>query len=443
MSQAAQHTISDVPRLPGHLPLVGHAFRLFTELPALLRTVATSEIRLQRLRAPGGLDMIVWADLAAFDLFRHRSISSAHQVDIGETVFGSTSMISADGATHRHRRKASGRSFTPRGLTMSGVSAVISEVVTDRVARMLERPDVLLLEESQVLAIDIMFRIMGVPREELRAWTHQYTLMQGAVGFPRWNLPGLPYRRALDARAWVDERLRGYIARARSDAELTGLVAELVRGRDDEGQALSDQEILDNLRLMAFAGHETTASTIAWVASYAATHPEVHDRLIAEALAGSGLPQSPKEMEAYPYTEAVFREILRLHPPVTLTSRRLAESMVIEGYALPAGTIVGIPIWLFGRDETLYPDPERFLPERWLGDERSRTPIETSAFGGGPHFCLGYHMAWVEVVHFVVALMRGLDAAGLRLSMSSLPRESYIPLLRPRMKDTRCRFVPA
>ena len=443
MPPATARAASDVPRMAGHLPFVGHAVRLFRNLPALLRSLTEDGAKLQHLRAPGGLDMLVWGDPASFDLFKHKASSSAHQVEAGEVVFGNTSMISSDGAEHRHRRNASGHPFTPRGLTMSGVSAVISEVVQERVADMLARPDTLLLEESQVLAIDIMFRVMGVPRDELRPWTQKYTAMQGAVGYPKWSIPGTPYHRARQARAWVDERLIGYVERARKDPEMTGLVAELVRGRDEEGNVLSDQEILDNLRLMAFAGHETTASTIAWVASYAATRPEVHDRLMEEALAGASLPQTPKEMGSYPYAEAMFREVLRLHPPVPLSSRLLSEDMVIEGYHLPAGTIVGIPIWLFGRDASLYPDPERFLPDRWLGENRRRTPIETSAFGGGPHFCLGYHMAWVEVVQFTVALMRGLHAAGVRLSMPALPGESYIPLLRPKMNDTRCTFRPA
>lgn len=442
MSNAtAVRSLSDIPPMLGHLPLVGNVVQVYRDLPALMRSLHDGDSRLQRLRAPGGVDMVVWGDLESFDLFKHRSVSSAHQVDVGEVVFGMTSMISSDGQEHKRRRKASGHSFTPRGLTMSGVSSVISEVVNERVASMLDRSEVLLLEESQILAIDIIFRVMGVPREELRAWTRKYTEMQSAVGFPQWNFPGTPYYRSRRARDWVDERLRGYIERARRDPDMTGLVAEFVRGRDDEGQAMDDQEVLDNLRLMAFAGHETTASTISWMASYAATNPGIHDRLMTEALDGGGLPQTAKEMSAFPYTEGVFREALRVHPPVPLSSRRLTEDLVIDGYALPVGTIVGIPIWLLGRDPARYPEPDQFRPERWLGEQHALTPIETSAFGGGAHFCLGYHMAWVEAVQTIVGLMRGLHAAGLRLSMKKLPGESYLPLLRPRMKDTRCRFV--
>ncbi len=432
--------ISQVHDAAGGLPLVGHMIPLLRDLPGVMSSLRASGDRIQRLHVPGSYDIYLWSEPESFDLFNDQSTSSAHFVEMAEIITGRTAIISSDGADHRHRRKAASHPFTPRGLTMSGVSAVIGEVVGDRAERIVGQPSVVLLEETREVALDIIFRIMGVPPEELRLWAQQYRTMLNSVSvpFPKWPIPGLPYRSALKARSWVDERLMGYIQTARSDPKATGLVAEWVRGQEDEQWALSDQELLDNLRLLAFAGHETTASVMAWMASYAATHPQVHDRLMLEALAAEGLPQTPQQMGDFPYTEAVFRECLRLHPPSAITSRRLTEATVIAGYSLPEGTVVGIPIWLFCQDATLYPEPETFNPERWLGDRHGLTPIETSVFGGGRHFCLGYHMAWVEAVQFTVALMRRLHESGKRLEMSSLPGEVYFPILSPRLKDTRC-----
>jgi cytochrome P450 family 117 subfamily A len=432
--------LDQVPKAQGYLPVLGHTLLLLRDLPAVMSSLRSGGNRLQRLQIPGSYDIYVWGDLEAYDLFKNKATSSAHFVEMAEIITGRTAMISSDGAEHHHRRKVADRPFTPQGLKMSGVSAVISEVVEDRIERMIQHSEVVILEETRVLALDIIFRIMGVPPEDLRLWEQNYSTMLNSVPWPKWSIPGSPYHRAAKARAWVDQRLRAYIERARQDPEMTGLVAEFVRGRDDEGKSLNEQEILDNLRLMAFAGHETTASAIAWMASYAAIRPEVHDRLMTEALVAGGLPQTPKEMGDFPYAEALFRECLRLHPPSPMTSRRITEPMVIEGYAIPEGTVVGIPQWLFCRDSSLYNEPERFDPERWLGERRRLTPIETSVFGGGHHFCLGYHMAWVEAVQFIVALMRALHSSGLRMEMQELPRESYFPILRPRMKDTRCTF---
>lgn len=108
---------------------------------------------------------------------------------------------------------------------------------------------------------------------------------------------------------------------------------------------------------------------------------------------------------------------------------------------MPEGAILGVPVWMFGRDAEQYPDPDRFDPARWLGERRKLSAMENIAFGGGPHFCLGYHMAWLEVVQCVVALTRALEAAGRRMEMKALPGETYLPLLRPRLAETRCSFV--
>ena len=434
---------TSIPLAKGHVPLLGHAPMLSWDLPGLMRSLAATPRRLQRVRLPGQYDMLVWANPDAFKLFKAQAVSSNHMVDTAEVIAGYESMLTSDGAEHRHRRKASSHPFTPKGLTMTGVSAVISEVVELRVAAMMERSEVMMLESAQIVALDILFRVMGIPREELGVWAQNYTTLLSAVIGPKWDVPGLPYHRAMKARAWVDARLQEYVDEARRDPDVRGLIAELVRGKDDEGQTLSDTEIFDNLRLMILAGHETTASVITWMVSYAALNPAVQARLIEEALAGEGLPQSPKDLKDYPYTEAVFREALRLHPPATMTSRRLLEPMAIEGHLLPAGAIVGLPIWLFCRDPALYPEPDLFRPERWIEKGHRLSPMETSAFGGGAHFCLGYHMALVEGVQFTIALMRGLHRTERRLKMDALPGESYLPLLRPRGKDTRCRLVPA
>ena len=305
----------------------------------------------------------------------------------------------------------------------------------------MQRDEVLLLAETQVLALEIIFRVMGVPQDELAEWAQAYTTMLKSVLGPSWSIPGFPYHRARKARRWVDARLLAFIQRSRESSTSTGLVAELVRGRDEQGQALSDQEILDNLRLMIFAGHETTASVMAWSASYLALRPELFQAIREEARTLEGLPQTPLELRTYRYAEGLFREVLRVHPPVVLTTRKVLVPMEIGGFSVPEGAILGVPVWMFGRDAEQYPDPDRFDPARWLGERRKLSAMENIAFGGGPHFCLGYHMAWLEVVQCVVALTRALEAAGRRMEIKALPGETYLPLLRPRLAETRCSFV--
>lgn len=437
----AVQTLDHVADAPGRTFGLGHLLSMSRDLPSLLRAVAAEAEPLRRLRMPFGSDIYLWASTEALGLLSHKEVSASETAAIGEVIVGHTSMLSSDGADHRRRRTSSSAPFSPKGLSMSGVSDVIAEVVHARVAAMVERGELQMLDETQSLSLEILFRVMGVPRDELDQWAARYNdMIRGVLG-PSWNIPGLPHHRALRARAWVDERLGRYVEAARQDDSSTGLVAELVRGRDEDGSGLDEIELFDNLRLLVLAGHETTASVMAWMVAYLAQSPELHERLLEEARASDHLPRTPRELLDYPLAEAFFRECLRLHPPAVVATRKTLAPMTVEGVEVPVGTLLGIPLWLFSRDPGTFPEPDRFDPDRWIREKRRLTPLEQSAFGGGPHFCLGYHMALVEAVQFIVALLRAMNEASVVPHMAGLPGESYLPLLRPRAKETRCRFV--
>jgi cytochrome P450 len=148
---------------------------------------------------------------------------------------------------------------------------------------------------------------------------------------------------------------------------------------------------------------------------------------------GAGqLPRTPRELRAFPFAEAVFRETLRLHPPVSSDARRTACPVEFDGRVIPAGVDVSIPIIHLSRLPSLYERPDAFVPERWLGRSEALSPIELIQFGGGPHFCLGYHVAWMEIVQFVVAVALVLRRRGLGLRFpDGPPRAWYLPLLHP------------
>ncbi|EDM79143.1 cytochrome P450 [Plesiocystis pacifica SIR-1] len=433
--------LSDIPDAPGRLPGVGHLVAMSRAWPKLLREVAGGGEPLVRLRMPFGSDIYLWPRPEAHALLLDRELSSVGSAELGAIIIGHTSMLSSDGADHRRRRASSSAPFTPKGLSMTGVSAVIAEVVGRRIPAMIERGQVRVLDETQALSLEVLFRVLGVPGDELDEWVSRYAIMVRGVLTPEWNIPGMPYRRAMKARAWVDERLAQHIDAARRDSESTGLIAELVRGRDEDGAGLDTTELFDNLRLLVLAGHETTASIMAWMVAYLVEHPALHRRLLDEARASEGLPLTPKALRAYPLAEALFRECLRLHPPISFVTRTTLAPTTAAGYAIPADVVLGVPLWLFARDGEAFADPERFDPDRWIRDQRKLTPVELSAFGGGSHFCLGYNMALVEGVQFIVALVRQLEAAGVRPQMDGFPRETYLPMVRPRAADTVCRFA--
>lgn len=203
-----------MPDAPGALPVLGHLVVLSRRLPDLLRKTRLSSRRLMRLRMPFGPDWVLWSSPEALELLSDRSVSASESARIGQVIIGQTSMLSSDGDDHRRRRGASNAPFTPKGLTMSGVSDVISEVVVRRVDAMLARGQVRLLDETQALSLEILFRMMGVPRDELGEWVSRYTTMLTAALGPRWNVPGTPYARALRAR--LGRRAAATVGRGRA-----------------------------------------------------------------------------------------------------------------------------------------------------------------------------------------------------------------------------------
>ena len=303
----------------------------------------------------------------------------------------------------------------------------------DRVRSWRGRPHVRILAETQEATLAVIFGIIGIRSEELSQWREQFRrYMLSALPFP-FELPGSPQWLARRARRWIDARLGHLIEQARRDPSAEGLLPEIVRDRDDEGERLSEQELLDNLRLLVLAGHETTASSLAWLAIYLASDRGLWDRLCEEARGVDDVPTTPEQIAACPFAQALFREAVRVHPPVYNDSRRLSESITIRGHVLPAGTHVNIPLTLLSHDARRYPDPHRFDPERWLGQGHKLTPLETCQFGGGPHFCLGYHLAVLEGVQFAIALAKELSANGQRPTLrgGKVPAPVHLPLTHP------------
>jgi cytochrome P450 len=185
--------------------------------------------------------------------------------------------------------------------------------------------------------------------------------------------------------------------------------------------------------VLVIAGHETTASVMAWAVLHLAEEPALWHRLVEESLQCERPPMSPDELSRFPLAEGLFREALRMHPPAMLDVREVIAPVELLGRTLAPGTIVALGIYGLLRNSVRYPDPDVFNPDRWVSASKRPGPLETAPFGGGPHFCLGYHMAWLEAVHFIVAFARALGSRGLcpKLEGDRLPWPIWFPVLRP------------
>ena len=418
------------PVVRGSLPFVGHLHRMAFDLLNLSRKAEAEfgpycwmDFGISRLLfclAPDSLSML-----------KNKAIGSGHLLSIMPEFLEDT-VIAQDGPVHARMRSVMNRPFQPRGLSAGEVGAITAKLIEATVRSWLARSDVKILDETRQLAINAIFRIIGIAEDELRLWRHHF------VKFVRLALfkpaMGRFYRTAgaLRSRDWLDEQLLGLIRKARRDGEASGLLGAWLQARDENGELMSEGEVLRNVRLLGFAGHETTAAAMAWMTIKLAEEPDVWDALCTEANAAGDIPQTAQDLRKFTFTEAVVREALRFYPPTPLITRDARDDFDLAGRTVPRGTLLGLPLAHLSRHPALHERPDEFLPGRWLDSRKSVTSLETLQFGGGPHFCLGYHLAWMELVQYAVAIAKIMGRRGLRPRLvGRRPIPLYLPLQHP------------
>jgi cytochrome P450 len=197
----------------------------------------------------------------------------------------------------------------------------------------------------------------------------------------------------------VDAVIADVIAdhRRRDDlAERDDVLSMLLLARHEDGSPMDDVELRDELVTLLVAGHETTATALAWSLERLTRHPAALERLTEEVRGGGG----------DEYVDGVIREALRLRPVIPFVGRLLQEPQTIAGYDLPAGTRVAPSIHLMHRRPDVYPDPNAFRPERWL--ETRPNPYTFLPFGGGVRRCLGASFAETEMRAVLRAIVAGV-----------------------------------
>lgn len=185
------------------------------------------------------------------------------------------------------------------------------------------------------------------------------------------------------------------------------LLSLLLSARDKEtGEPMSDTQVRDEAVTLLLAGHETTANALAFALHLLATHPQEQQRAreeLADVLCGQ--PATMADLRRLPYTSAVLSETMRLYPPAWMIQRRVVEDRVIRGYRVPKGATLFMPPWVVHRDPDLWPEPDRFRPERWLTGAGDRHRYAYFPFGGGPRQCIGNDFATVEATLVLATLL--------------------------------------
>jgi len=312
-------------------------------------------------------------------------------------LMGPRSVLLLEGAEHLQRRRAMLAPF--HGERMRAYEDAVTDIADrDIHGWPLERPFALHPRMQGVTLAVILDAVFGVTdpqrRELLRRLLPRLLDNTSSPGLQfrillarRFNRPG-PLAQLRELSREIDTVLLAEIAQRRRDpaaAGRTDILSLLLLARFDDGGGMDDRELRDQLMTLLLAGHETTATALAWTVDLLLRYPVVLARLTAELDAQDG--------DAY--LRAVIQESLRLRPVVPLAGRHLASELSVNGLSLPAGSDVTPAIWLTHTRPDLYPEPLAFRPERFL--ERAPTTYGWIPFGGGVRRCLGAAFAEMEM----------------------------------------------
>jgi len=204
--------------------------------------------------------------------------------------------------------------------------------------------------------------------------------------------------------AYLDRVVGGLISQRRSSPEQSfDLLSALLEIKDDEAttpdnQQMAEQQVRDEIMTMFAVGHETVTVALTWTWYLLSKHTQVQAQLHAElddVLAG----QSPtlEDLPNLIFTEKIFREAMRLYPPIWRMGRVAVESFELAGYEIPVGAMICLPTTIVHRDPRFFDNPTKFDPERWTPEFRDDLHrFAYFPFGGGPRLCIGEGFAWME-----------------------------------------------
>jgi cytochrome P450 family 110 len=334
------------------------------------------------------------------------------EVETSAPFLGETSLVLVSGARHRRDRKLLSPPFN--GARMRTYGAIMAECAASASSAWTVGQSIQILDVTQSISLDVILRaVFGLDDAEGRT----APLRRAVIDFIgsmtpmvvffmplRHNFFGLgPWARFQRASDRLDALLYSLIAARRQDGEeREDILSMMMSARYEDGGSMSDKELRDELLTLLFAGHETSAIAMAWAFYWLHRDPAELSRVLTEIDALGPHPE-PDALAALPYLDAVCQETLRIRPIVADIPRMLKKPVEVGGYTVPAGIALSASVVLVHNRADLYPEPERFRPERFI--ERKFSPFEFLAFGGGARRCIGASFALFEMKIVLATLL--------------------------------------
>ena len=351
------------------------------------------------------------------EIFANRDVElfEVFATDATTPLLGAHSLLTMFGETHRRERKLLMPPF--HGERMRAYGSVMVEAARRAFADLEPGQPFVAIDRTTDVSLEAIVRaVFGVEeRARVREWQRAILATLDAAkpmfffSKATQRAPfGLgPWATYLRASSRADRLLYEQIERTRPlAAGREDILSLMIEARYEDGSAMSDEHIRDELRTLLIAGHETTAITLAWALYAVHRDAGVKARLLGE-IDALGPDPAPDELARVPYLVAVIDETLRRFPVIEAVFRVLRKPWRFGGYELPPGITVGAMIALVHRREDIYPEPDAFRPERFL--EGKPGPHEYLPFGGGSRRCIGAAFSHYESCLALATVLRELE----------------------------------
>ena len=363
---------------------------------------------------PEGMRQMITSDRTKF-------FAGSKDNQLLKPLVGEDSLFLIEGDRHRKRRKLLLPPF--HGERMESYGKLICDLTHNIIGNLKPHQPFIARKITQEISLQVILEaVYGLQNGERSQELHQRittlanifesTLTSALLFFPpiqkdlgAWS----PWGNFLRQQKAIDEAIYQELATRRSqdNSDRQDILSLMMSARDEAGEALEDKELRDELMTLMLAGHETTATAIAWSLYWVHKQPEIRTKL-REEIGSLGQDPDPMEIAKLPYLDAVCKETLRIYPVAMLTFPRVVQEPVeLIGYKLEPGQVVMGCIYLLHQREDIYPEHNQFKPERFL--EKEFSPYEFFPFGGGKRRCIGEALAKLEMKLVLATIIANYD----------------------------------
>ncbi len=393
----------NVDHVPGEkgYPLFGNTFEQLRDPMAFEDRMVKAYGRVWRTKSFGGEYVrLIGPDANELLLFDRDKVFSSEQGwgPVLNLLFPRGLML-MDFEQHRVHRKTLSVAFKPEPMKL--YAEALNEGIRRRVAEWRGK-SFAFYPAIKALTLDLAATsFLGIPwgPEADKVNKAFVDMVQASIGVVRIPIPGTKMGRGVAGRNFLISYFGPEVERRRnSDGQ--DMFSQICRATNEDGQLLSNEEIVDHMNFLMMAAHDTITSSATSMVMLLGRHPEWQDKLRAEmagiGVNGDDLPYD--KLNDLVLTDYAFKESLRMIPPVPAIPRRAVKDFEFGGYSFKAGSYIGISPGYTHQMEEYWPEPEKFDPLRFTPEAvKNRHKYAWVPFGGGAHMCLGLHFAYMQM----------------------------------------------